>query len=351
METVVLIGRHDFGENTDFYEFFKNIDRSKFNVLYYCTGIRLGFSALEGVVIIDGCRRQRDGISFSLRVIKMLRENPILKKSTIWVNQYYGCFVLGLLHRGRAISDIRSGAIGSKWVELKNRLIWFDSLWFNHVTVVSMGVADHLKINKKKSIVPLGAVDRGISNRGVPDDGCIRFIYVGVFDNRGIDVLVRSFLNSSMSYRAKLRIIGFGSEFEVSKIKKEISSCDCVEFVGYVPYEELGGHYAVSDVGVSYIPMVKMFDLQPPTKTFEYLMNGLPVVATRTRANECVVSAANGYLVNDSECDLIQFFNEFDPNSLPTSWACRDSVKALTWGNITRHYVEPLFINDHGVDV
>lgn len=40
--------------------------------------------------------------------------------------------------------------------------------------------------------------------------------------------------------------------------------------------------------------MTEYYDSQPPTKTFEYALSGLYVLATKTRENEKVITNDNG---------------------------------------------------------
>ena len=46
--------------------------------------------------------------------------------------------------------------------------------------------------------------------------------------------------------------------------------------------------------------MTDFFDVQPTTKTFEYLFAGMPVIATATSEHKKVINDKNGVLVQDN---------------------------------------------------
>jgi glycosyltransferase involved in cell wall biosynthesis len=51
---------------------------------------------------------------------------------------------------------------------------------------------------------------------------------------------------------------------------------------------------------VSYVPITEYFHFQPVTKTYEYLMAGLPVIATSTFENQKIIDEKNGILIEDN---------------------------------------------------
>jgi hypothetical protein len=58
---------------------------------------------------------------------------------------------------------------------------------------------------------------------------------------------------------------------------------------------------------VSFVPITPWYNNQPPTKTFEYLLAGLPVIATKTHENEKVLKDEPlSELIND---DVDSFMN------------------------------------------
>ena len=60
------------------------------------------------------------------------------------------------------------------------------------------------------------------------------------------------------------------------------------------------------NVGVSFAPMNEIIDVQPPTKTFQCPLAGMPVITTGTSENRRVVSERIGPFVKDTAEALFQ---------------------------------------------
>jgi glycosyltransferase involved in cell wall biosynthesis len=83
----------------------------------------------------------------------------------------------------------------------------------------------------------------------------------------------------------RLRVIGEGDYVGELKIRMRVHGLqDRVEFIGWVPYDELVDLLSGADLGL--VPFVQdvYTELMLPNKLFEYIGLGLPVVAARTRA-------------------------------------------------------------------
>ena len=88
-----------------------------------------------------------------------------------------------------------------------------------------------------------------------------------------------------------------------AQLKKIIEQCDAgsnIKVLGRIPHDQLQPFFDTHNVGLSYIPMTPYYDVQPPTKTFEYLLSGLAVIGTATSENKLVINKNNGVLASDS---------------------------------------------------
>ncbi|HRE16056.1 MAG TPA: glycosyltransferase, partial [Rhodocyclaceae bacterium] len=87
------------------------------------------------------------------------------------------------------------------------------------------------------------------------------------------------------------------------------------------------------------------FEHQPPTKTVEYLAQGLPVIATDTAGNRSFIRhGVNGILSSDTPAtfgqaiiDLLQSSHQIKELAAHA----RTSVTAFNWENIVREQVIP----------
>ena len=111
-------------------------------------------------------------------------------------------------------------------------------------------------------------------------DRSVLLIYQGVvIPNRGLAEMVDAMRELP---ECRLAIVGYGSLLE--ELKSEVAEKglgDAVRFFDPVPFSTLMRYTAAADIGV--IPLVGSclsYRLAAPNKLFEYMMAGLPVVAT-----------------------------------------------------------------------
>ena len=161
----------------------------------------------------------------------------------------------------------------------------------------------YLKVRGDAYILPVGAssipVVRYVKNK-------IELLYIGTFANRNIEDTIEGlgmFVRKNSSVNISYTIIGDGSVSELESIKKNIKKYSLEKYVslmGYVPHSELVNYYEKSSVGVSYVPITPYFNFQPSTKTFEYLMAGMPVIATGTYEHRQIINDVNGIIIDDT---------------------------------------------------
>jgi len=230
-----------------------------------------------------------------------------------FIKYFRGCSLLRLLHPEITfVFDIRTGSISHNNLlrKLYDSLMMLESRAFKHVTVISQSLALKLKITRKAYVLPLGS--EAISRKKRTFDS-LHLLYVGTLSGRDIHKTLIAFAdfyhehkNINMSYT----IIGDGPGGEVEHLKaiaKERAISNIVDITGRIPFTQLKPYFDAHNLGISFVPITDYFDSQPVTKTFDYLLSGMPVIATATAENKQVINDKNGLLIDDS---ILGFYND-----------------------------------------
>ena len=342
---LLFIYPNQFGYLTDGYKYCEHL-RHSFDITYICfdQGFeRLVLPDINVIYMPYTIGKISRLIHFYRFLIKLtLQENF----EALFTIQFEFCFIIGLFAKSKVkILDYRSGDLSTNAYKrkFKNQLMWFDSLFFQNVSVISAGVRDILLLNRYKThILPLGADIISVQPHSFER---LDLIYVGSFSLRNIHQTIeglalflatRKVLSKLISYT----IIGFGNEQEEKVIINSIEKSglnDLVYFIGRKKYTDLSTYFDVCNIGVSYVPITPYYQYQPVTKLFEYMMSGMPVIATETYENKLIVNENNGVLICDSPEDfcngLVTIYNK---RNLFNSYEIRKSVESYSWENIER---------------
>jgi glycosyltransferase involved in cell wall biosynthesis len=309
-DRLIIIAREAWG-NTDFLEFSRGAAR---------LGVKIHFVGYPPQRSTDytpdicspslGVNSLRFSIE-AAQICQQLIEKHSNQVCAIHIRYFRFSSFLPIRLRHRTILDIRSGSIrrSAALRFLANCLISFESIFFDKTTVVSNQIAEKLKLRKYQEI-PLGAPSRLllIERKKNSDTNKLRFIYIGTLRQRNIQIFANGFekfiTNEKIDWR--LDIFGYGSEAEREGIHNITRRSKTIRFRGVIDRTDLFDTLADADVGVSFVPITPYFDLQPPTKTYEYLLAGLPTIATRTIANKAIIKEGFGWLCDDTEASVIE---------------------------------------------
>ncbi len=261
------------------------------------------------------------------------------------------CSLLRFSDRGTPMNlDVRTGYVRPG--KLKRRIynigVWVESMFFQHVSVISEGLRKDLMLGSNAHVLPLGADTLDASPKNFEH---LRLIYVGTFVNRrmhdtvlGLELFMKTAADANISYD----IIGFGGESDQRRLQEAIYNSSVksqIAFHGRIAHKDLPGYFRRSNVGVAYVPMEDHFQSQPPTKVFEYLLSGMPVIATGTRENERVIAEANGVLHDDTPegfCNAIK--KVYERRSRYSSDEIRKDASKYSWETIIHKNLEPYLL-------
>ena len=262
----------------------------------------------------------------------------------VCVYHFRGCSLLRCVRPRRPmILDIRSGGVSPSAFKRRvaNMTIRFDAKFFRNVAIISDGLRRQLGVAARKAhILPLGADQFELPAKTFKD---FHLLYLGNFYRvRKLETTIRAFARlyheCGSSVDMTYTMVG-GSEGQEAAFLQQVAFdagvSHVMRFPGFVPHERVVDFLATCNAGMSYVPITDFFDHQPPTKTFEYLMAGMPVLATGTVENRKLITEINGIVTGDSEDEvfaglrsLLATRDRFDSQEI------HRSIQQYSWENI-----------------
>lgn len=289
------------------------------DTLYYCLLLKtkysityFGYDENKPTIKYDGINivhLQGCGNSIIKKIQFIISASKYAKNGNfdfILINYFFGCSLINIFNIKNLVIDIRTSTISNNEIKksIQNLILSLEVRFFKNSSAISKSLVNFLKLPSRTVIIPLGAPLQPIINKEYSE---FNILYVGTFHQRNIEKTVYGFAEfikkNNYNIKAKYSIIGRGSENEVSKINAAILNSNMssyVKFIGEIKYPELLNYFSTHNVGMSFIPLEKQFDNQPPTKTFEYLLSGMIVLATSTKENCKVINTQNGVIIDDT---------------------------------------------------
>ncbi|MEA3499544.1 MAG: glycosyltransferase [Candidatus Marinimicrobia bacterium] len=346
MKKLLIINQSQFGYHLDTYYYCKYL-KDDFDITYICwdyvkkriemNKIDVKYVSRDGNLVIRNIR-------FIINVIKEIKNN---KYNIHFIKYFRGCSVLKILFPLKNfIFDIRTSSPNkSKFRRsIYDKFMKFESKFYKNITIITESLRNKLKIYKNKTfILPLGA--DVISNKK-REFNEMNLIYVGILSNRNIEETIIGFekfyKQNKQQTNMKYTIIGDGYYNEIEELKmlvKEKGLDNVVEITGYVHHNDLEKYFDTHNIGISYVPKTEFFDVQPPTKTFEYLLSGMPVVATNTLENVKVINSKNGVLIDDNSEGFYKGLIELNKSRKKyNSSTITKSVEQYKWESIVNNF-------------
>ncbi len=346
---ILIISKDQFGYLTDSYKYCMYMS-DKYDITYLCIdwGLEKKYNDKIKIVYIENKKGYLNKFSYLLKeTYKLCKEN---KYDKIFCIYFRLCAILSFfIPKNKLILDIRTGNVSKNKVKrnISDIELLLNSYFFKNKTIISTGLATKLRI-KNYNLLPLGAdiminEDYKIYNK-------MNLLYIGTLENRNIaDTLIgyKKYLYKTNSYEeSTYTIIGHGSIEEenllINTIIKEGLQKN-VFFLGRKEHSELENYLRNSTVGISYIPMTPYFMNQPPTKTYEYIMNGLICLGTNTTANKEIINSTNGVLCEDNPEDFCRgLMNIKDRLDIYNIKKMQKTVENNSWELIVKNYLEPV---------
>lgn len=339
MKSLLLVTHNQFGYQLNSY-YYSYYLRNRYKVSYISFDEGKEKYQLDDVKVYYIEKKKTNKIISYFRLVLYVAKMIIQKKPDIVIIKYFPtcCFAPILTFR-KIFLDLRTASVYEN--NIKNKFndwaLKFESNFFYKILILSASLRSRLNLSRAH-VVPLGAEPKGYS---VKLFDTLRLLYIGTLSGRDIDKTIKGlklFKDIHPEIDINYAIIGDGDKVSKDKIYEYITMYnlqDIVSLKGYVLHTRIEEYLLNCNVGVSFVPQTKYYDKQPPTKTYEYLFSGMPVIATNTYENALIINNKNGILIEDtpeSFCEgIINIWKKKD------SWLSNEiseSVSDFTWESI-----------------
>ena len=331
MKNILIIHPGPFGYHTPTY-YYCLLLKNKYQITYLGIDENRENKNIEGIRYIHLPAGQ-NSVSKRISYFKAIkREVEQVKYDFVLVNYFVFCSFLRFISNANYVLEIRTSFIFTSFIKrfIYNAILIIESRLFRNITTISHDLARFLILPDRTYIVPLGAPKFPIYNK---DFSSMNILYVGTFYEREIPKTIHAVAKFVNEFKDKAdisyTIIGFGSEIEIENIRLTIRKLEMDKYITYkgvVRYPELNEYFRNNNIGMSYIPLKKRYDSQPPIKSFEYLLSGMAVLATGTKENRKIINELNGIITGDSIDDvysglkhIFSKLNKFNSLNIQTS--------------------------------
>lgn len=347
-DELLILNRTQFGYLQDAYYYCKlAADRFRIRYVGFDTGRpKLHLDGVEVKYVAYTGRKSRRYLRLLMAFVQEVRKC----RGAIFIEYFPGCSLLACLGpRARMILDVRTGSISRdprvrRWA---NRLTRWESCFFRKVLVVSDGLAKRLGLPSNRTrVLPLGAEAMPLKPKRFDR---LDLLYVGTLNGRRMEDTVIGFERFLQDHGRGIdltyTIVGDGPNGQLDALRRMVRRKGLdqrVHLPGYVHKSQLQDTFERCNVGVSYVPINDIYDCQPVTKTFEYIVAGMPVIATATTENKRVIRKSNGVLIQDCPDGFYHGLKEiYEGRSEFDSERVRLSCPECSWDRIVDLHLIP----------
>jgi len=348
---ILLCITSQFGYHTDTYMYCKYLDKTKYDVHYIGFDMGYGRRTVSEVKV--------NYVPVNKNIVKrywlfLTTINHLIRKEKFDVVFLVQCQVTLMIRLcnpfQKTILDIRTGDV---WLENNsfskyNFQVWLTSLLFKNISIISLSLAKVLNLRADKChYLPLGGEQMNLPSKTFES---LNLFYIGTLHGRNLHQTIEGmaiFKTKNNNIPIHFHIVGSGSESDENLIVETINKNTLQDFVtlhGHKNHDEVKDLFTNSNLGVVYIPITYGYTCQPTTKLYEYLLAGMPVIATNTLENKLALKKEAGVLVDDNAKAFSEGLEEFwnERGTINT-----DKIKSLysdsSWESIVKYILEPYF--------
>ncbi len=186
------------------------------------------------------------------------------------------------------------------------------------------------KYHDKTLVLPMSAE---VSKGNVLSNRKNQVIYHGSLDRLRnieflIDVMSRLMLKSNENI--KLIITGDGNDRKrLEKLVKDKALQEKIIFKGNISRRNIHAVFSKCRLGLSPLPPDEIFKVSSPTKTFEYLAEGLPVIATDIPEHRKLVDNSCGFVLNYDADEFASAIKDMIKNKKKWNLYSRNAIEYI----------------------
>lgn len=353
MKSVYIVCQTQFGYHIDSYYYAKYLSEI-YSVSYICYDDNKPKYKMPLVNVIY-LSRNSSKLLGHLHFLTTVR--TIISESNspyVFVKHFAFCSLLVLFNRRVKCCniDVRTGSVSPSVIKrfFEDFFIYVDSLFYKTQTVISKSLKNKWFIRKDAFILPLGAevYKREYSYENSCKGKNLVLFYVGSITGRRLDVIISGlhiYIANNPDSKIVLKIAGSYDNADgrrLLELTQHYKLNEKVEFLGYLTRDDLYKNLDRVDVGIVHVPKTSYYDCQPSTKLFEFLLSGIPVLASDTLENINTVGVGMGLIYNGNSSEsfanaIENIISDLNSGSIKIDMAC---LGRYSWESIALSLAE-----------
>jgi len=245
-----------------------------------------------------------------LELIKFTRDhlqNNPYDLVLIWSHSKAFMFKLFCKNHGKYAMMIFTQGVSDNYLKNLYHDYWvrFNALFFDTILLYTERDREYFKIPKQKAHI-MGLGINAIAYRERSFDS-MNLIYLGTLSNRYVHDTVKGFAEFYSEYGDSISvnylIIGTGNPQDTEQLINSIENAGKnvpVRYLGGLDDNELVDVFNKSNIGVNYLKVTSYFTHNISTKTYEYLLSGMPVISVKLNSLIGVIDDSNGCFIEDT---------------------------------------------------
>lgn len=354
---ILIVTTNQFGYLVDYYRYYSYLKKNGHSVTFLCWDFEKPRVEPENADVVYVSRKAGKVKRVAGFIRAIVQAEKAHRFDRILINWFkFMTPLLFMIPKRKMYVDIRTVSVNTSPLQrgFFDTMMRVDANLFGKVSILTESSARRLKLARYK-LLPLGGAffnEGGVADKTYQElvqQGQYDFLYVGTLHLRRIIDCVQGFhqfIQSNPAVPARFIIVGDAIFNELNEIRAYVQNnklTDRVITLGYIPQKELGVFFQHVFCGVSYVPLLPHFDVQPSTKTYEYLINGIPVIATTIQDNVRLLKDSPvpcGVLISDNAEDfargiaeVISHRHEYSKEAIAAHFA------EYEWDNLFRKYL------------